>query len=148
MSDILSRLAPPPGARTKKKRLGRGPGSGLGKTSGRGQNGQKSRSGGSIRRGFEGGQMPAQRRLPKRGFKNPFRKRYSIVNLVDLDSFADGEFVDIEVLIDHGLVSKRLDGVKILGNGEITKKLSLRVDAISESARVKITSAGGKIELI
>ncbi len=148
MSDILSRLAPPPGARKKTKRVGRGPGSGLGKTSGRGQKGQKSRSGGGIARGFEGGQMPAQRRMPKRGFTNPFRKVLAIVNVGRLDGFEDGAVVDPEALVSSGIIKKVGDGVKILGKGELNKKLTIRAHAVSSSAREKIEKAGGVFEEI
>lgn len=148
MSDILSRLAPPPGSRKKVKRLGRGPGSGLGKTSGRGQKGQKSRSGAGIARGFEGGQMPIQRRLPKRGFKNPFRKTFVVINVTELDAFEDGTVVDPALLMERGLIKKSGDGVKILGKGDLTKKLTIRAHAISEGAREKIEKAGGAFEII
>ena len=146
MSDILSRLSPPAGSRKKRKRVGRGPGSGLGKTSGRGQNGQKSRTGGGIARGFEGGQMPLQRRLPKRGFKNPFRKDWAIVNVGRLELFDDGAVVDVKALLEKGLIKKVYDGVKILGKGEIKKKLTVKAHSISEGARKKIESAGGVFE--
>ena len=148
MSDILSRLAPPAGAKKKPKRVGRGPGSGLGKTSGRGQKGQKSRSGAKIGRGFEGGQMPLQRRLPKRGFTNPFRKNFAVVNVSALDSFDDGAVVDAAALINCGLVRKLMDGVKILGKGELTKKLTVRAHGVSAGAREKIEKAGGTFEQI
>ena len=148
MSDILSRLAPPEGSRKKRKRVGRGTGSGLGKTSGRGQKGQKSRSGGGIARGFEGGQMPLQRRMPKRGFKNPFRKEWVVVNLGALEDFEDGAVVDLEAMVGKGLVKKVVDGVKILGKGEISKKLTVRAHAISAGAREKLEKAGGSFEEI
>lgn len=148
MSDILSRLAPPEGARKAKKRVGRGPGSGLGKTSGRGQKGQKSRSGGRVARGFEGGQMPAQRRMPKRGFHNLFRKEYAVVNLSKLEVFDEGSVVDPSALVERGIVKKTMDGIKILGQGELTKKLTIRAHAASQSAREKIERAGGVFEEI
>lgn len=146
MSDILSRLAPPQGARTSKKRLGRGPGSGLGKTSGRGQKGQKARSGGGPARGFEGGQMPVQRRLPKRGFKNPFRKVYAIVNLEMLDRFEDGATVGPEEMAAAGLLKKNAQGVKVLGKGDLKKKLLVKAHSVSASARQKIEESGGSFE--
>jgi large subunit ribosomal protein L15 len=148
MSEILSKLAPPPGARKKRKRVGRGPGSGWGKTAGKGQNGQKSRSGGGIARGFEGGQMPLQRRMPKRGFTNIFRKQWVIINLDRLEVFSDGDVVDIESLGRHGLISKIGDGVKILGDGELTKKLTVRVQKASGGAISKIEKAGGSFESV
>jgi large subunit ribosomal protein L15 len=148
MSDILSRLAPPAGSRTKRRRVGRGPGSGLGKTSGRGQKGQKSRSGAGVGRGFEGGQMPAQRRLPKRGFTNPFRKNLTIVNVGRLEQFENGSVVNIEMLISSGVIKKVGDGVKILGKGELKKKLNIQAHAISDGAREKIEKAGGTFEAI
>lgn len=146
MSDILSRLKPPEGSRKARKRVGRGPGSGLGKTSGRGQKGQKSRSGAGIGRGFEGGQMPVQRRLPKRGFKNPFRKTLNAVNVNKLDAFDDGDIVDMKALMERGIVKKAQDGVKILGIGDLTKKLTVKVNAASKSAIEKIEKAGGTFE--
>ena len=133
----------------KATRRGRGIGSGLGKTSGRGQKGQKSRSGGGVRPGFEGGQMPLFRRLPKRGFKNIFRKEYATVNISSLNIFDDGETVDTQKLIDRGLVRKNLavNGVKVLGNGELEKKINLNVERISESAKEKVEAKGGKVEV-
>ena len=148
MSDILSRLAPPPGSRKKVKRVGRGPGSGLGKTSGRGQKGQKSRSGAGVGRGFEGGQMPVQRRLPKRGFTNPFRKDIVVINITKLEVFEEGTVVDPELLQKSGIIKKIGDGVKILGKGELTKKLTVRAHAVSGGAREKIEKAGGVFEII
>jgi large subunit ribosomal protein L15 len=142
----LSNLSPHPGSTKQRKRLGRGQGSGLGKTAGRGQKGYKSRSGSSIRPGFEGGQMPLHRRLPKRGFNNIFKKEFGIVNVVDLDRFDDGTKINRQLLIDNGLVSKKFEMVKVLGDGEITKKLTIAVDKISKSARLKIETAGGTIE--
>ena len=133
----------------KATRRGRGIGSGLGKTSGRGQKVQKSRSGGGVRPGFEGGQMPLFRRLPKRGFKNIFRKEYATVNISSLNIFDDGETVDTQKLIDRGLVRKNLavNGVKVLGNGELEKKINLNVERISESAKEKVEAKGGKVEV-
>ena len=148
MADILSRLKPPAGSRKKTKRVGRGPGSGLGKTCGRGQKGQKSRSGAGVGRGFEGGQMPAQRRMPKRGFTNPFRKEFQVVNLGRLDAFDDGAVVDPQALYTNGLIRKAGDDIKILGKGELTKKLTIRAHAVSTSALEKIEKAGGTFEKI
>ena len=148
MSDILSKLAPPEGSRKKRTRVGRGPGSGLGKTAGRGGKGQTARSNGTIPRGFEGGQMPLQRRLPKRGFKNPFRKEWVIVNLGKLDVFANGTVVDIAALVAHGLIHDAGEGVKILGKGELKKKLTIRAHSISAGALEKLQKAGGKFEEI
>jgi large subunit ribosomal protein L15 len=144
----LSNLKPTPGSRRNKKRVGCGESSGHGKTSGRGHKGQKARSGGSIRLGFEGGQMPLLRRIPKRGFNNKeFKKVWGLVNLRDLANFDAGTVIDELVLRDQQLVSGRVDGVKILGNGEVTKALTVKVDAISAGAREKIEKAGGKVEL-
>jgi large subunit ribosomal protein L15 len=148
MSDILSKLAPPEGSRKKRKRVGRGPGSGIGKTAGRGGKGQTARSGGSIPRGFEGGQMPLQRRLPKRGFKNPFRKEWVVVNVGRLDVFRSGSVVDIAALLARGLIREVGDGVKILGKGELKKKLTVRAHAISAGALEKLQKAGGVFEEI
>jgi large subunit ribosomal protein L15 len=148
MSDILSKLAPPEGSRKKRKRVGRGPGSGLGKTAGRGGKGQTARSGGTIPRGFEGGQMPLQRRLPKRGFKNPFRKEWVVVNLGRLGVFKSGAVVDVAALIANGIIRDAGEGVKILGKGELKKKLTIRAHAISEGALEKLVAAGGKFEEI
>jgi len=142
----LGNLSPNPGSRKSKKRLGRGHGSGLGKTSGKGHKGQKSRSGGSIKPGFEGGQMPLQRRLPKRGFNNIFRKEFSIVNVCDLDKFEDGANIDRQALVAAGLVRKNAELIKILGNGEISKKFTISADKISAGARQKIEAAGGSIK--
>lgn len=148
MSDVLSRLSPPTGAKKSRKRVGRGPGSGIGKTCGRGQKGQKSRSGGKIPRGFEGGQMPLQRRLPKRGFVNPFRKDWSVVNVGRLDVFDEGAVVDAEALLAAGLIHDVKDGIKVLGKGELDKKLTVRLHAASTGAREKIEKAGGQFEEI
>lgn len=144
----LSELRPPQGARKKKKRIGRGEGSGHGGTSTKGHKGYKARSGGKRSPGFEGGQMPLQRRLPKRGFKNPFRKEWTVVNLRDLSAFPDGAVVDVEGMKSSGLVKKVGFGVKILGEGEISRPLTVRAHAFSLSARKKIEAAGGKTEVI
>ena len=142
-------LSPAAGSKKEVKRIGRGAGSGQGKTAGKGHKGQKARAGRGMRPGFEGGQMPLQRRVPKRGFVNIFGKEFSIVNVSALDqSFEDGAVVDIDALIEKGLVKKVLDGVKILGNGEISKKLTVQVNAYSEAAKQKIEAAGGKAEVI
>jgi len=145
----LHTLKPRPGAKHRVKRLGQGESSGKGKTSGKGHKGQKARSGGSIRLGFEGGQMPLIRRIPKRGFNNTeFKTTYAPVNLVDLDKLAVSGVIDEKALREAGLVNGRWDGVKVLGTGELTKKLSLKVDAISATAREKIEKAGGSIEIV
>ena len=142
----LHNLSPRPGAKKRRKRLGSGESSGRGKTSGKGHKGQKARSGGSIRLGFEGGQMPLIRRLPKRGFNNAaFKLRYAIVNLDDLNDFADGTAVDEAILRKEGLVRGTVDGVKILARGEITKKLTISGAKFSEAAKRKIEAVGGKI---
>jgi large subunit ribosomal protein L15 len=142
----LHDLAPAPGSRKNRKRIGRGPGSGMGKTSTKGHKGLKARSGGSVRPGFEGGQMPIYRRLPKRGFKNIFKTNNAILNVQDLDRFEDGAVIDIDVLRGEGLVKGRVDGVKILGQGELSKKFTLKSVLVSKTAREKIESAGGSIE--
>ncbi|MCR4593680.1 MAG: 50S ribosomal protein L15 [Clostridiales bacterium] len=145
----LHELSPAAGSKKDVKRIGRGPASGQGKTAGKGHKGQKARAGRGMRPGFEGGQMPLQRRLPKRGFNNIFAKEIAIVNVAALDKvFEDGATVDIEALINSGLVKKALDGVKVLGNGEISKKLTVKANAFSESAKQKIENAGGKAEVI
>ena len=144
----LEELKPAEGSTHKKKIVGRGIGSGGGKTSGRGHKGQKARSGGGVRPGFEGGQMPLYRRLPKRGFTNIFAKKYVAVNVEVLDKFNDGDEVTAESLLEKGIISKTLDGVKILGRGEVTKKLTVKVAKVSESAKEKIEKAGGKAEVI
>ena len=146
---ILSRLRAPEGAVRKKKRPGRGIGSGLGKTGGRGQKGQKARQPGRIHKlNFEGGQMPLARRLPKRGFHNLFAKTVAEVNVRDLGRFDAGTRVDLQVLLDSGLVKGVFDVVKVLGNGELDRALTLEVHRISKGARAKIEAAGGTIELI
>ena len=145
----LHELSPAAGSKKEVKRIGRGAGSGQGQTAGKGHKGQQARAGRGMRPGFEGGQMPLQRRVPKRGFVNIFGKEFSIVNVSALDqSFEDGAVVDIDALIEKGLVKKVLDGVKILGNGEISKKLTVQVNAYSEAAKQKIEAAGGKAEVI
>ncbi|HBH62478.1 MAG TPA: 50S ribosomal protein L15 [Nitrospiraceae bacterium] len=143
----LSDLAPAPGSRKRKKRVGRGPGSGHGKTSCRGHKGQKARTGGGTKPGFEGGQMPLQRRLPKRGFTNIFQKQYTIVNLAALDKLSETEITP-EVLIKEGIVKKVQDGIKILGSGEITRPVTVTAHAFSVSAKEKIINAKGKVEVI
>ncbi len=144
----LEELKPAEGSTHRKKIVGRGIGSGVGKTSGRGHKGQKARSGGGVRPGFEGGQMPLYRRLPKRGFTNIFAKKYVSVNVEVLDKFNDGDEVTAESLLEKGIISKTLDGVKFLGRGEVTKKVTVKVAKISESAKEKIEKAGGKAEVI
>ena len=139
----LSNLKPKKGARHAKKRVGRGPGSGHGKTSGRGEKGQKSRSGYSGKRGFEGGQMPLHRRLPKRGFTNIFKKDYAVVNVSDLERFDTGATIDETTLRQAGLVKGSHDGVKVLGDGELSKKLTVSATKFSKSAREIIEKAGG-----
>jgi large subunit ribosomal protein L15 len=143
----LDELKPPQGARKKAKRVGRGEGSGLGKTAGRGSKGQKSRSGGRKPPGFEGGQMPLQRRLPKRGFTNLFRKQYAEVNVRELERFPAETVVDEALLRETGLVKGRWDGVKLLGTGDISKALTVKVHRCSTAAREKVEAAGGRIEV-
>tara|TARA_B100001094_G_C18048529_1_gene728769 strand:- start:431 stop:886 length:456 start_codon:yes stop_codon:yes gene_type:complete len=142
----LDNLKPAKGSNRSKKRLGRGPGSGLGKTSGKGHKGQKARKGGKVAPGFEGGQMPLYRRLPKRGFKNPFRVEYNAVNVDALNRFENGAEVTVEALKKAGLVRKPNLPVKLLANGKLEKKLTVSVDKFSASAKVAIENAGGKIE--
>jgi len=142
----LSNLKPAKRSQKARKRVGRGPGSGHGKTSCRGHKGQNSRSGGGTRIGFEGGQMPLARRLPKRGFTNIFKKRYAIIKISDLSLFDKDSTVDEAVLVEKGLVGKVYDGIKILGNGEIDKPITLKVHKWSKSAQEKIAAAGGTIE--
>jgi large subunit ribosomal protein L15 len=144
----LSELKSPAGSNKNKKRVGRGIGSGHGKTSTRGHKGQKARSGGGTRPGFEGGQMPLQRRLPKRGFNNIFRKEYVIINVKDLNRFEDGTEVTPEVLLQAGLIKSLKEKVKILGDGELEKKLVLKVNKVSQQAQEKVTAKGGKVEVI
>ena len=145
----LNSIKPAAGAKHAKRRVGRGIGSGLGKTAGRGHKGQKSRAGGFHKVGFEGGQMPLQRRIPKRGFNNIFAKAVAAVNLSTLNrKFEDGATVDIEALVNAGVVKNGFDAVKILGNGKLDKKLTVKVSAFSESAKAAIEAAGGKAEVI
>lgn len=145
----LSNLKPAKGATKSRKRKGRGEGSTLGKTAGRGQNGQRSRSGGKVKLGFEGGQMPLQRRVPKLGFTNINTKVYSVVNVSALERvFADGDVVNHETMIAHGMARKNVDGIKILGKGELTKKLTVQAAKVSKSAREKIAKVGGTVEVI
>ena len=144
----LDELKPVEGSKFKAKRVGRGIGSGTGKTSGKGHKGQNARSGGGVRPGFEGGQMPLYRRLPTRGFNNIFAKQYVTVNVEVLDRFEDGTEVTEELLKSSGVVSKTLDGVKLLGRGEVTKKLNVKVTKYTASAKEKIEKAGGKAEVM
>jgi large subunit ribosomal protein L15 len=144
----LSNLRPATGSTKDRKRIGRGQGSGLGKTAGKGHKGQKARAGGSVKAGFEGGQMPMHRRLPKRGFRSLDKKVYSLVNLGDLEVFAAGTVVDFEALGKAGLVKKLQDGIKILGDGELSKALTVKAHKFSKSAIAKIEAAGGKAEVI
>ena len=145
----LHTVKPNPFATKNKKRVGRGPGSGTGKTAGRGENGQNSRSGGGVRVGFEGGQTPLFRRLPKRGFSNAkFKKVYAVINLSDLNRFEDGAEVTPEILKDMGLVKNTLDGIKVLGNGKLEKKLTVKANKFSASASSQIEKLGGKAEVI
>jgi len=144
----LSNLRPPRGSRHRKVRVGRGIGSKLGKTSGSGDKGQKSRRGYSRRRGFEGGQMPLHRRMPKRGFHNPFSVEYSVLNLEELNVFPSGETVTPELLRAHGFVRRSRDRIKVLGDGELTTKIAIHAHAFSASAKDKITKAGGTFEVV
>ncbi|HHZ06581.1 MAG TPA: 50S ribosomal protein L15 [Clostridiales bacterium] len=144
----LHELSPVAGSRKDTKRIGRGHGSGQGKTAGKGHKGQKARSGGGVRPGFEGGQMPLQRRIPKRGFNNIFAKEIVAINVGSLNKFEDGTVVDTMALVNAGLVKNSFDGIKILGNGNLTKKLEVKVNAFSASAKEKIEAAGGKAEVI
>ena len=144
----LHELSPAAGSNTKAYRKGRGAGSGNGKTGGRGQKGQWARSGGGVRVGFEGGQMPLARRLPKRGFHNIFAKPLEAINVSVLDKFEDGAVVDAKALLEKGILSKCEYGVKVLGNGSITKKLTVQASAFSASAKEKIEAAGGKVEVV
>ena len=144
----LSELSPAPGSAKKAWRKGRGHGSGNGKTAGRGHKGQKARSGGGVRIGFEGGQMPLARRVPKRGFNNIFAKRLTAVNLSELEGFDNGAVVDAAALLEKGLISNCKYGLKVLARGELTKKLTVKAAAFSESAKAKIEQAGGKAEVV
>jgi len=144
----IHELKKPEGSTKAPKRIGRGQGTGQGTTAGRGMNGQNSRSGGGVRLGFEGGQMPLYRRLPKRGFNNKWAKEFAEVNIRDLNKFEDGAVVDAAALMDKGVIKKALDGVKVLGNGELEKKLTVKAAKFSKSAAEKIEKAGGKAEVI
>ena len=145
----LHELSPAPGSKKEAYRKGRGAGSGNGKTAGNGHKGQNARSGGGVRPGFEGGQMPLQRRLPKRGFKNIFATQYAYVNVGDLEArFEDGAEIDAKALIACGLIKKELDGVKVLANGELSKKLTVKAAKFSAAAKEKIEKAGGKAEVM
>lgn len=144
----LHELSPAPGSTKAPYRKGRGAGSGNGKTGGRGHKGQKARSGGKVRIGFEGGQMPLARRLPKRGFNNIFAQRLEAINVSALEKFEDGSTVTVKELLDAGVLSKCVYGVKILGNGSLTKKLTVQASAFSASAKEKIEAAGGKAEVV
>lgn len=144
----LHELAPAPGSVREVKRIGRGHGSGQGKTAGKGHKGQKARAGRGMRPGFEGGQMPLQRRVPKRGFVNIFATRYAAINVSALEAFDNGAVVDLEAMKAAGIVKKAFDGVKVLGNGSLTKNVTVKAAAFSESAKAKIEAAGGKAEVI
>ena len=144
----LHDLSPVEGSKKEAKRIGRGHGSGQGKTAGKGHKGQKARAGRGMRIGFEGGQMPLQRRVPKRGFNNIFAKNIVSVNVGTLEKFDNGTVVDTQALVAAGIVKNSFDGVKILGNGNLTKNLTVKVSAYSESAKAKIEAAGGKAEVI
>ena len=144
----LHELTPAAGSVTPAWRKGRGPGSGNGKTAGKGHKGQNARSGGGVRPGFEGGQIPLYRKLPKRGFKNRFAKEYTTVNLSAFDRFEDGAVIDYEILVAAGLARKADDGLKVLGNGEVTKKFTVRAAAFTATAKEKIEAVGGKCEVV
>lgn len=144
----LNDLSPAAGSVKEAKRKGRGIGTGNGKTGGRGHKGQNARSGGGVRPGFEGGQMPLHLRLPKRGFTNIYATRYAVVNVSDLNRFEDGAVVGVDEMIESGLVTKLFDGVKVLGNGELDKKLTVKATAFSESAKEKIQAKGGNVEVM
>jgi large subunit ribosomal protein L15 len=144
----LNELAPAKGARKARKRLGRGVGSGSGKTAGRGTKGHNSRSGGGVRPGYEGGQMPIHRRLPKRGFTNIFRKQMAVVNVRDLQRFESGSVIDEVALVRSGLVKGPRDGIKLLGNGDVSHPLTVRVNGCSQAAKAKIEAAGGTVEVV
>src|SRR3990167_3150621 len=145
---MLNRLKSPDGASKNRTRVGRGEGSGLGKTSGRGHKGQKARTGGTAKVGYEGGQTPLHRRLPKRGFTNKFKKIYNIVNVESLSVFNKGDVVDRDVLLKKGIVKNIKDGIKILGDGEIKMSLTVKANKFTDAARKKIEAAGGKVEVI
>ncbi len=142
----LNELSPAQGSAKAPYRKGRGAGSGNGKTAGKGHKGQNARSGGGVRPGFEGGQLPLYRKLPKRGFKNHFATNYAIVNVSDLNKFEDGAVVDINTLLDARIIRKPMDGLKVLGNGELTKKITVKATVFSATAKEKITAAGGQAE--
>ena len=144
----LHELSPAAGSAKQAWRKGRGPGSGNGKTAGKGHKGQNARSGGGVRPGFEGGQLPLYRKLPKRGFTNRFAKHYAIVNVCDLNRFNDGDKVTLATLVEAGIIRKELDGLKVLGNGEITKKITVEASVFSATAKEKIEAAGGTAEVI
>ncbi len=144
----IHELSPAPGSVKDSKRIGRGHGSGNGKTAGKGHKGQKARAGRGMRAGFEGGQMPLQRRVPKRGFNNIFATKFAIINVSDLEVFEAGAVVDVAALQEKGLVKKLFDGVKVLGNGNLSKAVTVKASAFSESAKSKIEAAGGKAEVI
>jgi len=144
----LHELSPAEGSVKAAYRKGRGPGSGNGKTAGKGHKGQNARSGGGVRPGFEGGQLPLYRKLPKRGFKNHFAKQYAVVNVEKLNAFEDGAEVDLAALLEKKIVRRELDGLKVLGRGEITKKITVKAAVFSASAKEKIEAAGGKAEVI
>ena len=144
----LNELSPAAGSAKAAWRKGRGPGSGNGKTAGKGHKGQNARSGGGVRPGFEGGQLPLYRKLPKRGFTNIFATKYVIVNVEQLNAFEDGAVVDVNALLEKKIIRKELDGLKVLGGGEITKKLTVKASVFSASAKEKIEAAGGKVEVI
>ena len=144
----LHDLKPQEGSKKSRKRVGRGVGSGMGKTSTRGQDGQNSRSGGGVRPGFEGGQMPLSRRLPKRGFTNIFSKEYATINVSELDRFSDGDVVSAEILKEKKIIKKISDGLKVLGNGEVTKKLTVKAAKFTKTAEEKIKAAGGSVEVV
>ena len=144
----LDELQPAPGSKTTRRRVGRGTGSGLGKTSGKGHKGQKARSGGGVRPGFEGGQMPLFRRIPKRGFKNRGAKQYTEVTLAMLETLDNNTEVTVESLLEAGIIRKANDGIVVLGNGELTKKLTVKAARVTKTANEKITAAGGKVEVV
>ena len=144
----LDELRPAVGSKTSKKRVGRGIGSGLGKTSGKGHKGQNARSGGGVRPGFEGGQMPLFRRIPKRGFKNINSKEYTEVTLAMLENLENGTVVTVDSLLELGVIRKANDGIVVLGNGELTKKLTVKAARVTKSAEAKIVAAGGKVEVV
>ncbi len=144
----LHELSPAPGSNRPSKRIGRGAASGQGKTAGKGHKGQKARSGGGVRPGFEGGQMPLYMRSPKRGFNNIFAKKYAAVNVSEFDVFEDGAVIDAQSLREKGIIKKSLDGIKVLGNGDVTKKFTVKAAGFTGSAKQKIEAAGGKAEVL